>query len=89
MFYTISDKPYPINKWIKDKKIGKVHFNRYPKGFHFYKTRQEARERENSSNDYNYVIRKVLVKNIVASGSQGCYKGGYIVGVARQMKIIN
>ena len=77
-------KTYPVGKWFKDEYDGTIitfydPMDSYKSGFHYY--RSEKRARFHSENFA--VVRKVQVRNIVASGIQDCS----VVGVAKEIFI--
>ena len=79
--------PHIIGKWITDTpyvKNLKTTFwsNGYPSGFHVFTSKKAAKDWW--ANESEHVIRKVLVKDIVASGTQW----GHNVVVCRQKKIL-
>ena len=80
-------KPYPINKWIRDRnpasrKINYSSGRSYSAGFHVFTSLRSAK-RERAFEGFPYCVRKVLVKNIVASGKQY----GDNICIAREMLI--
>jgi len=73
---------YPVNMWLKDNIKVNLYSNcgrKYKSGFHFYKNKENAMYNIFSGE----VVKKVLVRNIVATGEQ---LGK--VGVAREMMIL-
>lgn len=88
VIYDIRYKAYPVNEWISDKKRRKILSNcltYYPKGFHFYKTREQARRNCRAGE----IVKKIKVKNIVASGTEYLvFDNRRTVGVAKEMLII-
>lgn len=77
-------KDYPEGVWIKDDKqiiINEVQPG-YPTGFHVLTSKKGAKSWKD--NFKTQVIRKVLIKDIVASGTQN----GFNVVVCKQKKIL-
>lgn len=76
---------YPKHEWIEDVEVGYITSDisdvRYPRGFHFYKTRKEALSAVTP--ELNEIIKKIKVDRIVASGKQD----NNIIGVAKRIKI--
>jgi len=77
-------KGYPIGEWINDVKTGEIEYSwkkYYKKGFHFYKYKIDG---ENNVWLPREVLKKVKMRNIIASGIQL----GRVVGVAKEMYIM-
>lgn len=83
-------KSIPANKWISDKNAGCIINSgsplQYPTGFHFYVNKSEAEKSATSDR----VVRKIMVRRVVATGGQEVGYNLRIVdaGVAEEMYIV-
>ena len=87
-------KEYPVNEWIRDTRMNPktiksgsfiataFNIKLYPTGFHFFKTKTGASVWGSLS---TFTVRKIKVKNVVATGTQD----GCSVGVAKKIYIID
>lgn len=81
-----SRKCYPIEEWFKDRRKLSLHCwgkknLKYPAGFHFYYRKKDAIE--DIKDRGKGVVRKVRLRNIVATGEQ--FLG--LCGVAKEIFI--
>ena len=74
-------------EWINDESKGNVYSHHYPKGFHFYINKKDAEKKLHSWGTFYYTMKKIKVKNMVASGKERCATYDYEVGVARSIFI--
>ena len=85
--YMTSKGCFKTGEWIYDDEVMNIETSNgefYKTGFHFYFDKTDAMQTSTLLNNYNYIVKKNKVKNIVASG-----KGFFDqrVGVARSMFI--
>ena len=94
-FFRSPLQPYVFepNTWVTDTSKGTLCLEfsnkRYPTGFHFFKNKKDAEMFARSF--HNVVVKKIKVRNIVATGIQffnGFYKDRP-VGVAKDIFIIH
>lgn len=79
---------FNVGEWIKDSssyKIKTKYYEEYEAGFHFFYYEKDAKR---FKGDSYYVIKKVEVDNIVASGFQKDYIDYLETGVAKRIRIV-
>jgi len=81
---------FETNKWIKDSSNYFIELNKnikYRTGFHFYLNKKDAEDEARYWRIWNkkhkFVIKKVKVRNVTATGKQNSHR----VGVAREIFI--
>ena len=84
---------FKTNEWVKDIRCGFIENRKhmiYETGFHFFFNREDAVYYTYRNNpEYEFKIRKVKVKNVIATGIQYIHINNKAsVGVAKEIFII-
>lgn len=83
-FITGRNAPYNEGVWLKDKSNGTLSgYTSYLTGFHFFRNKKDAIKRAWTFAWSGGCVRKVRVRKLTATGTQGDFS----VGVAREIFI--